>query len=116
MASPPRDCADGWTIVVHPDGWRYFYSPGIITDNLELVQQSPSESTFHRQLDGEEYEEHFTLSSSGNKPEKVYVNHSLAYASYFPEEVHHLHRPSPNTGQIYFPNDLNLLAILIHII
>lgn len=63
----PRSCADGWTILVHPDGWRYFHSPGIVTDDRELVQQTPNTGIFERELDGDDYEEYFNVSSAGNK-------------------------------------------------
>jgi hypothetical protein len=85
--SSPRVCADGWTIKVHPDGWRYFYSPGIVTDDLELAQHPPSDDMFKRDLDDDDYEEYFMQPTPGNKLEKAYINHALGYASSFKRRV-----------------------------
>jgi hypothetical protein len=97
----PRNCADGWTVFVHPDGWRYFYSPGVIVDDLELSQQPPTNDTFKRELEGDDYEEYFMLSADGNQIEKGYINHTLGYASSFKERVHCSDRPSAQAGECH---------------
>jgi hypothetical protein len=106
----PRNCADGWTVVVHPDGWRYFHSPGVLTDDLELAQQSPTHSLFKRHINNKDYEEYFSLSPAGNVPEKIYVNHALGYASRLMESGHRSDCPSAEEGQIV-PNQPQVLSI-----
>jgi hypothetical protein len=96
----PRVCADGWTVLVHPDGWRYFHAPGIVTDDQSLAQQSPAGNIFNRQLHGDDYEEYFSLHPVSNLPQKLYINHVSWCASDLRELVHGAVRPEANAGQI----------------
>jgi hypothetical protein len=87
MVQPPYNSADGWTMHVHPDGWVYFHRFGVITNNRALAQRPLVGIILERELDGSEYEEYLSLSSPGNQPTRVYINHESCYASGVKEDV-----------------------------
>ena len=81
------DHVNGWDICIHPDGWKYFYSGGLITGDERVASRHPSavrsKSASPLPDDCEEvlwYTE--PKDGSGNyEMTKTYVNHSLWYAS-----------------------------------
>lgn len=95
----PQGCADGWTEVIHPDGWRYFHSHGIVTDDLELAQKMPTDAIFERELYDNACEEYFSPVFNGKVLAKLYINHEAGYASKSRERVHCLDQPNIDVGQ-----------------
>lgn len=72
---------DEWDVCIHPDGWKYFYRAGLITEH-EHVAKQPLSLGLLRELPGDYYEE--VLSStlkSSPVSKRIYVNHALWYAS-----------------------------------
>jgi len=91
----------GWTTAVHPEGWLYFYGPGVITDHREIANQPLARSKFRRELLGEGFEELVKPAEASHLPlRRVYVNHNMWCASLVKEKATQPHYLPPDEGQI----------------
>lgn len=97
----PKSEFNGWNVGVHPDGWRYFYSAGFITDDDRLANKSPSSVTSQIQrLDDHEEVLCSSESKSGLVVVKTYVNHKVWYASSQRDAVNRTNL-TPEEGKIF---------------
>jgi hypothetical protein len=72
---------NGWNVCVHPDGWKYFYKDGTVTDNEEIanltapLQRSSSEEA------PDDIEELISPGPDDAPRTTAYVNHTKWFAS-----------------------------------
>lgn len=99
------DHVNGWDVCIHPDGWRYFFSAGLITDDERVASRHPSAvrciSARQRSEDCEEVLWYAEPKPGNDDLEimKTYVNHSLWYASLNEDAVNRTDH-TPEEGKI----------------